>query len=217
MTHSRLRTGLLGIAFASFVLACATTQSPRAVDLHGWWQGLGPVVPHDSFPTDCGLCHVGGDWIELREDFTFDHALETGVPLEGAHDQAQCLLCHNDRGHVSVFTERGCMGCHEDVHVGTLGTSCETCHVEDNWFPVGQIERHSKTRFPLVGAHAATSCYACHPGAQVGRFLPQDTACVSCHVGDLEQAINPPHVLLGWVDTCNRCHMPTTWQQAEPE
>ena len=30
----------------------------------------------------------------------------------------------------------------------------------------------------------------------------------------LAAADNPPHIQLGWVDTCNRCHIPTTWKQA---
>jgi hypothetical protein len=195
------------------VVACAS-QGPGLGELHRWWSGLGPVLPHATFPADCRLCHTGGTWNELRPDFRFDHERETGVRLDGAHAQARCLLCHNDRGPVAAFQARGCAGCHEDVHQGDLGPRCASCHEETSWRPVGQIERHSRTRFPLVGAHMTVSCHRCHPGAFVGNFQPADTACVTCHSADLAGTTNPPHVGLGWVDRCDRCHVATRWQQA---
>jgi len=214
--RSPFRLPLLALAGAvgCLLVACAT-KGPEAAAQHLWWARLGPVLPHDTFPTDCKKCHVGEDWRTLREDFAFDHEKETGVPLNGAHAQAACLLCHNDRGPVAVFASRGCAGCHEDVHFAQLGPDCESCHQEQTWRPVGQIELHSRTRFPLVGVHAATPCHRCHSGAEVGKFLPTDTECVTCHRKDLAQAVNPNHVNLGWVDRCHRCHLPTFWQQAE--
>ena len=50
-------------------------------------------------------------------------------------------------------------------------------------------------------------------GQFVGNFLPTDTECVTCHTGDLLRTTN--HVGLGWVDRCDRCHLPTSWPQAE--
>ena len=32
---------------------------------------------------------------------------------------------------------------------------------------------------------------------------------------DLARAVNPNHAGLGWVDRCDRCHLPRTWNQAE--
>jgi hypothetical protein len=172
------------------------------------------VVPHDTFPADCSLCHEGGDWRSIRKDFEFDHGAETGVVLEGAHVRAECLRCHNDRGPVAVFARRGCAGCHEDLHRGKLGKNCTDCHDERNWVPRGQIEMHNRTRFPLVGAHAGTACWACHPGAQVGNFDRADIECISCHQADLAVATNPDHIAQGWVTACDRCHIPTTWTGA---
>jgi hypothetical protein len=209
----RKKTSRLAITAALVYLGFAcVTQSSSTVMQHRWWAGLGPVLPHDTFPTDCTLCHIEGDWQTLREDFHFDHEKETGVPLVGAHAEARCLRCHNDRGPVAVFTARGCSGCHEDIHAGDLGNDCTTCHRETTWQPFGQIELHARTRFPLDGAHAFTSCRRCHVGAPVGNFLPIDTNCVTCHRDDLARTTN--HVGLGWVDRCNRCHMPTLWEQA---
>ncbi|MFN0241987.1 MAG: hypothetical protein ACKVWV_03775 [Planctomycetota bacterium] len=205
-------SGVLAIAF---LIAACVTHTAESVKQHLWWSGLGPVLPHDTFPGDCSLCHIGNDWQTLTPDFQFDHLAETGVPLNGAHARATCLLCHNDRGPVAVFSRQGCAGCHEDIHRGQLGSECTTCHQETSWQPVGQIALHDRTRFPLVGVHASTACHRCHPGAEVGKFVPTDTECLTCHTRDLANATNPNHIGLGWVDNCDRCHIPRTWQHAE--
>jgi len=198
----------------SLLVAACVTQAPPDASMHRWWAGLGPVLPHDTFPADCKICHVGDRWDTLVESFRFDHAAQTGVPLRGAHEQAMCLRCHNDRGPVGIFNARGCVGCHEDPHQGDLGPRCTECHEERSWRPVGQIEMHNRTRFPLTGAHVRTACQQCHPGAFVGNFMPTDTECLTCHADDLAATANPPHLGLGWVDNCDRCHIPTLWQQA---
>ncbi len=205
-------TLFLVAALSSLALACAM-QGPGSVSRHRWWAGLGPVIPHDNFPADCRLCHVGGDWHTLTADFEFDHEAETGVPLLGAHAEARCLRCHNDRGPVEVFAAKGCAGCHEDIHQGDLGQNCTQCHREQTWQPFGMVELHQRTRFPLVGVHAVTACHRCHPGAEVGNFIPTDTECVTCHVSDLNRTTN--HFAFGWVERCDRCHKPTSWKDAE--
>jgi hypothetical protein len=203
----------LALALAGYVIVACVTHRPHIRS--GWRDELGPVVAHDSFPARCDMCHVGNDWQTLVEDFRFDHEAETGVRLEGAHDRAQCLRCHNDRGSVAEFTARGCAGCHEDIHLGTLGPRCESCHDQETWRPRDQIAMHARTGFTLDGVHAATSCRRCHPGAEVGRFVPTDSECVTCHRDDLAAANNPNHIGLGLVDRCDRCHMPTDWHQVE--
>lgn len=196
------------------VMVGCMVQGPRDGALHRWWSALGPVLPHDTFPADCSLCHVGRTWNVLVDDFRFDHERETGVRLEGAHAQARCLRCHNDRGPIEVFAARGCAGCHEDFHQGELGKDCTKCHDQHTWNPEGQIEMHNRTRFPLTGAHLAVACHRCHPGIWAGRIYPTDTACVTCHVDDVQQANNPPHIGLGFVDDCERCHVTTSWNHA---
>ena len=209
--HPTKRTVVL-IAVLSYVAVACVTSGPAVGELHRWWVGLGPVLPHDTFPADCNLCHAGQGWNVLTEDFEFDHQMETGVPLIGAHLRAQCLRCHNDRGPVAVFNAKGCVGCHEDFHYGDLGANCTSCHQENTWQPVGQIEMHNRTRFPLVGSHLTTACNRCHLGAFVGKFVPVATECVNCHTDDLANTTNPPHIPLNWVNNCQRCHMPTLWR-----
>jgi len=204
---------LLLLAIGAFLVGACVSRRPGNATLHRWWTQLGLVLPHDTFPANCKLCHVGEKWNTLTEDFTFDHEAETGVPLAGAHSQALCLRCHNDRGPVAVFNAKGCAGCHEDVHKGDLGKDCADCHQQRTWAAVGMIERHSRTRFPLTGTHTLTACVKCHQGGWVGNFQPTDTECVTCHRQDLLGTNNPNHLALGLVDKCDRCHIPTAWDQ----
>jgi hypothetical protein len=213
-TPTRRAKFALAALIAATALACVVA-GPDVAKQHLWWSGLGPVLPHDTFPAQCELCHVGANWQELRSDFRFDHEAETGVPLVGAHAAASCLRCHNDRGPAGVFAARGCAGCHEDLHGGDLGSDCTKCHTERTWQPFGQVELHEHTRFPLVGVHAVTACYRCHEGADAGQFVPTSVECVSCHAGDLARTTNPNHIGLGWIDRCDRCHLPRTWNDAE--
>ncbi len=200
----------LGVLIAVVLVSCGSL-TPR----QGWREGLGPVVPHDTFPSDCALCHEGGSWSVIKSDFTFDHEKETGTALNGAHAGASCLLCHNDRGPVKMFADRGCAGCHEDVHRGRQGALCSSCHDEKTWRPVQMVAMHNRTRFPLIGAHASAECFACHAGAQVGNFEGASTRCEGCHGDDAARATSPDHVALGLTADCQRCHTPVGFTPAQ--
>ena len=195
------------------VLACliASCLSEQGVPVQGWWLQRGSVMPHDSFPADCTLCHIGKDWHTIRDEIDFDHSTETGYALEGAHAAALCLRCHNDRGPVEAYEARGCAGCHADVHRGLLGEGCTQCHDESSWQATGAVADHQRTRFPLTGTHAATECWLCHPGAGVGEFSGADPECLSCHGEDLQRVTDPDHVAQGWTNRCDRCHLATSW------
>lgn len=197
-------------------LPSCQSNSPAGTPVQGWWEARGPVIPHDSFPTDCSLCHKGGGWNLLVDDFAFDHLAETGIALVGAHQSAECLRCHNDRGPVGQFADQGCAGCHEDVHQGDLGPSCIDCHDEFSWRPNEIISKHAATRFPLVGSHAAVGCWQCHPGSDVGNFSGASVECATCHSDMLSATVAPgstapDHMAQGWTSNCDQCHIPTTW------
>jgi hypothetical protein len=49
---------------------------------------------------------------------------------------------------------------------------------------------------------------------QVGNFDRADIECISCHADDLALATDPDHLAQGWVNACDRCHIPTTWRGA---
>ena len=215
---ARVRATRVWIAASLLLVAVACALARRdegaRIPPQRWDAGRGPVVPHDSFPADCALCHEGGAWNRIKQEFRFDHAKETGVPLAGAHARAECLRCHNDRGPAGTFSARGCSGCHEDVHRARLGANCQDCHDERSWSPRGQIARHDRTRFPLVGAHAAVACERCHAGAAVANFDAVSTRCEDCHQADLARATSPDHAAQGWTTACDRCHIPTGWTGA---
>ncbi|MCA8970827.1 MAG: hypothetical protein KDC95_13620 [Planctomycetes bacterium] len=207
-TRKRFRTlAIAGFALSFLLIACVL-GGPQ-----DWDSNLGPVVPHDTFPGDCSLCHETGSWSKIRTSFEFDHEAETGVPLIGAHKTAKCLRCHNDRGPLDRFIVLGCKGCHEDVHQGHLGARCESCHDEASttWIPREVIREHQRTRFPLVGAHAGVACFRCHSGAEVGNYKFADVRCESCHQDALASAKAPDHIAQGWTRDCERCHRPTGW------
>jgi hypothetical protein len=173
-------------------------------DRYQWNKRWGPLVPHTKFPKDCSLCHVSKNWTELRTDFKFDHKKETGYALEGAHAQAACLRCHNDRGPVQQYVARGCGGCHSDPHRGLMGLNCTRCHDQMTWQPVGQILEHAKTGFPLTGAHASLQCEQCHPRAAAQDYRGASPVCFSCHASDDRRA--PNHVTMNFPRTCGNCH-----------
>lgn len=204
-TFARVASAALLLAWCLVVVNCETIV-PR----QSWSKKWGPMVPHETFPGDCSICHVSERWDVLREDFEFDHAKETGFALEGAHEGAACLRCHNDRGPVQAYVTRGCGGCHVDSHKGNLGADCTECHDQNTWFPGGLVADHAKTRFPLVAIHAITPCEGCHLRATVGDFRGTPVNCHLCHQRDAIKA-QPNHVLSGWVTNCERCHTPENW------
>lgn len=171
------------------------------------------MVPHHTFPGDCGICHIPERWDVLRDDFEFDHMAETGYALEGFHLEAACLRCHNDRGPVSVYVARGCGGCHADPHRGELGLVCQDCHNQDNWEPLGLIADHNRTQFPLVATHAFTPCEGCHERATIGDYRGAPVECHLCHQLDAARA-TPNHILNNFLTHCERCHTPTTFAVA---
>lgn len=80
------------IALLALMMAIALVNCRQNGPRHGWNRKWGPLVPHHSFPGNCGICHVPDLWDVLRNDFSFDHEEQTGHPLEGAHARAEPLL-----------------------------------------------------------------------------------------------------------------------------
>lgn len=201
---------LIGAVGVVLIVSCN-----KVITRGGWSKRWGPLVPHRTFPGDCGICHVTDRWDALREDFFFDHGIETGYTLEGAHTEAACLRCHNDRGPVAVYVARGCGGCHPDPHASALGLDCERCHGQMDWTPTGLIAEHARTRFHLVAAHAVAPCESCHLQAAIGQFRGTPLQCEFCHQRSLARANTPDHSANGWTTGCERCHTPIGWAGAD--
>jgi hypothetical protein len=88
---------------------------------------------------------------------------------------------------------------------------CSDCHTQTEWRPKEQIAQHARTGFPLVGAHASTACWRCHSAASEGVFTGTSTDCAVCHAAEALATTSPNHSVQGWLDSCERCHVPTTW------
>ncbi len=151
---------------------------------------------------ECQQCHSTASWSELDLS-AFDHDL-TGFELLGSHLTTDCQSCHV--GGRLTGLPRDCIGCHskDDIHLGQLGPVCADCHVPSAWMDLSRFD-HSRTPFPLTGAHATVSCDFCHLGDD---FHEAPTTCFACH--------GEPPVHRGLFGTaCADCHTTAGWVPAE--
>jgi hypothetical protein len=122
----------------------------------------------------CESCHSTKAWAAVA----FDHDTHTKFPLRGKHAAKACDSCHkSDPRAVKLSTTCGTCHAKDDVHKGKLGPDCQSCHNESG-FAVGVLFDHSKTRFPLIGRHAAVGCGDCH---QTKAYSDVPKSCVGCH------------------------------------
>ncbi len=153
-------------------------------------------VHRTRFGADCKSCHNEKAWSPAK----FDHGKHTPFPLKGAHATAQCSACHGDELLRPLAT--ACFDCHkaQDVHHGSLGSDCASCHNETGWRTKIRFD-HDLTRFPLSGLHAAVACEACHVSQS---YKDAKTDCASCHKAD--------DVHLGrFTARCESCHTASGW------
>ena len=166
--------------------------------------------PHTAggFSTDCTTCHNSTAW----QPSTFNHST-TRFPLTGAHAAVTpCTACHTVTPWSAQSTT--CVNCHQadyttannPPHTG-FPTDCTTCHTTTAWQPASFD--HSKSSFPLTGAHASVPCASCHAN---NNFTTAPTTCVGCHQQDFNTAANPPHSAGGFSTDCTTCHNTTAWQ-----
>jgi hypothetical protein len=145
----------------------------------------------ETLDPDCRLCHGLTRWTPTRQ---FDHG-KSPFALDGKHADVACEKCHLIPGRVSMTGDRGqaiprykpvphreCSDCHADPHRERLGPGCAGCHVVEGF---EQVDRkafdHSKTRYPLLGRHAAVQCAECHDPDEAWGDKPPFDRCGSCH------------------------------------
>jgi hypothetical protein len=164
-----------------------------------------------GFPTDCSICHSTTNWTSA----TFNHNTTT-FPLTGFHATMQCVQCHTSATTYNGSLPTTCIGCHQSDFNGTTSpahlaggfpTDCTLCHSTTNW--TSSTFNHS-TVFPLVGAHTALACAACHTN---NNYTTVPTTCYGCHQADFTGTNNPSHVAAAFPTTCDTCHgtAPMTW------
>ena len=162
-----------------------------------------------GFPQDCSLCHSTLNW----SGATFNHTTQTQFPLTGAHINVPCAACHVNNVFAGLST--ACVSCHLKDEQGTTNpnhiaggfpTDCQVCHTTTSWD--GAVFDHSKTAFPLTGAHVNVQCSTCHVN---NVFAGLSTACISCHLKDEQGTTNPNHVAAGFPTDCSMCHTTASW------
>ena len=147
--------------------------------------------------TDCGTCHSNESWT----DSIFDHGRDTEFTLNGSHADTACVDCHVEP-IFEITPGTTCSSCHleDDVHEGTQGDRCADCHDETLWEDAPHFD-HDLTQFPLLGEHGNVECTDCHE-TQV--FVDADEDCVACHFEDDNHDGR-------FADSCNSCHNPVAW------
>ena len=140
----------------------------------------------------------------------------------GSHTAVTCVKCHvSGRGQpgpaatAAAFTgptrqakppSTTCSVCHEDVHLGQVGPTCERCHAIDAPKFAAPRFSHDQASFRLTGKHGAIPCAKCHKvetsafpagAGTTRRFKPVAAECRTCH--------EDRH--LGQLDNkCDTCH-----------
>jgi len=79
----------------------------------------------------CGACHDTSVWSHWQ----FDHQQQTKFPLNGAHQNLKCELCHSSDQPEALQPTNDCYSCHreDDTHNGGFGVECQQCHTEDSF------------------------------------------------------------------------------------
>jgi hypothetical protein len=168
-----------------------------------------------GYPRDCAECHETKGF--AGSNYTIELHNKSNFPLEGAHLATPCFICHKKTEKWNFrFTAKTCNDCHENIHEPNTSRDqyrngdCKICHTQATWSKVNYD--HSKTKFPLSGIHATTSCRECHfrpVGGGTGQpiFSGLKEQCTFCH----DDIHNQQFVQAGVTD-CRRCHAFDKWQ-----
>ena len=167
--------------------------------------------PHGPLEIPCANCHTAASWSPIRATPEFDHN-RTRYSLRGMHARVTCRQCHSQ----PTFTDVGknCSDCHADIHLRKFGADCAQCHIVQGWLTSKEQVRNHQNLFPLIGAHAAAECEACHKALVGGQYrvLPY---CSACHTPEFKSTTNPNHVALNFSTTCDSCHSQDSWLNAK--
>ncbi len=176
--------------------------------------------PHlGVFGKSCNDCHSEKTW----ENTQYQHLKETGFALKGKHNKLECIDCHGEK----LNPKTQCISCHltDDIHQGSNGEKCQSCHNEKNWDKASFDHSFAETGFIIDGGHENVKCESCHlPGlsrkelSQVNQSLNNMNMgfvknislvrqCVDCH------RVDDPHFEKLGKD-CAKCHTTLEWNQS---
>jgi hypothetical protein len=187
-------------------------DKPRRAQVRGSSLAMRRIVGE----MDCSACHADASWQLGQHAGTsgFDHD-RTGFALRGAHQQARCAGCHEDRAKPPT----SCDGCHRGPHQGRHTEPCAECHRATAWSDRAVLEQHRRTRMPLTGRHALVDCADCHKRQAERVYSDTPSDCYACHrAGYHDPNVRPIHD--GSAGTapldrnCALCHLTTGWSPA---
>jgi hypothetical protein len=155
---------------------------------------------------------------------------ETPFRLSGSHVAVPCGDCHKESANFKPkptaryhWQGLACQSCHTDPHEGQFngfmqrsepnGTAllCDVCHSTETW---GELSRydHSKTAFPLIGAHKSAKCADCHKPSNPKTglihvdFKAAPARCEACHAD-----VHGLQFAKAGVTACAGCHDTARW------
>ncbi len=178
--------------------------------------------PHNSFLNEkiCSSCHSPVGWGEASNN-QFNHDM-TRYKLTGMHKEIKCEKCHSktDKQDFKARFKRdhnNCTDCHSDKHDGVFMRSykndCSVCHSLSGFkLSTYSLEKHTTTRFPLNGAHAAIPCNSCHrkKESEIPIFRFTNILCESCH----KDIHGGAFTSIMKEKSCGNCHVTTGWRNA---
>ena len=170
--------------------------------------------------SNCFSCHEDNHQNTLGDNCTgchntdafkpatkFDHAT-AAFKLTGAHLKVECIGCHkiedkNGKKYQAFknIPFQNCNSCHKDVHQGSFGQNCISCHQTSSFKKINTSAfDHSRTKFPLVGKHKLVACNNCHknPSGYKMKF----SLCTDCHT-DFHKT---QFVVNDLTQNCSECH-----------
>lgn len=169
-------------------------------------------IHQNKFGQNCSQCHTEVSFKTLKTSNGFDHN-KTNYALQGKHQDLTCVSCHK-ASYTSPLKHELCSDCHKDYHNKQFtkdGTTpdCSKCH-DVRGFPGSSytLEQHNTSSFPLLGAHLATPCTACHKKQDKWSFRQIGMLCNDCHSDIHENHIDKKYYPGG---KCENCHNPERW------
>lgn len=187
-----------------------TGTSQACYDCHQSSLARATDPDHARFQYDrnCGVCHSTNGWAGASTRHNI-------YPLAGAHRALECDQCHKPGSNRFNNQPTDCFGCHEAAYNQAASPNhrdsqfdhnCLACHTNDTWKPA--TFDHTRTQFPLTGAHRETTCARCHEG---GRFAGTPTECFPCHESNYQTAQHPEHSRAQFNHACQSCHTTSAW------
>jgi len=181
----------------------------------------------------CERCHTLQGY--KPSTFTLARHKETRFVLTNGHVAVPCGDCHKELAYAEgtpkpvVFyhwKDLSCVTCHQDPHKGQFakrmqqlradGTpaGCEACHSTKSWKELSRFD-HSKTTFPLVGAHKATACIDCHkPPNMETKLIAADFTAAPAKCEECHEEVHGRQFAKEGITACVDCHNSAKWKPA---